>query len=143
MEPEFNTAMESDFAEILQMMKEFNAIDNCPFDKEISENNLREFIQNKYLGKLWTISNDNIVIGYIILTFGFSFEYKGRDAFIDEFFIKESYRNKGVGKKTMEFITMEAKDLGVNTIHLEVKNSNENANRLYFKSGYIGNNRSF
>jgi len=60
----------------------------------------------------------------VVLAFGFSFEYKGRDAFIDELFLKEAYRKKGIGGQTMRFVEQQAKELGVHAIHLEVEKSN-------------------
>ncbi len=70
-------------------MADFNAIDNYAFDIETGRKNLKEFCPIKTWERLWTIYWEDQVVGYIALTFGFSFEYKGRDAFIDEFFYKK------------------------------------------------------
>ena len=137
----FLPATEDMFHEILEMMEDFNAVYHYPFNIEVSRKNLKEFIHNDYIGRLWVMKTGDAVIGYIVLTFGFSFEYRGRDAFIDEFFIKEAFRNKGIGKKTMEFVEQKAKELGVNAIHLEVEKNNEKGNKLYIKQGYSGNSR--
>lgn len=123
------------------MMSTFNQIDGYDFDITIGEENLIEFTSNQALGRLYMISNEQEIIGYIVLTFGFSFEYKGRDAFIDEFYIKESYRNQGIGKLTMDFVESEARKFNVKALHLEVEPHNLNANKLYLKKGYQSNNR--
>jgi ribosomal protein S18 acetylase RimI-like enzyme len=138
----FTQALEEKIPEILLMMEEFSSIDNYSFDKEIRQQNLIEFIHNPNLGRLWTINVNQNTIGYIVLTFGFSFEYKGRDSFIDEFFIKEEFRNKGIGLKTMEFLFLKAVELNIKAIHLEVENHNTNANRLYIKQEFKENNRT-
>ena len=114
------------------MMAEFNAIDNYPFDKVIGKKNLILFLKNSELGELWTIHLENKTIGYIVLTFGFgfgfSFEYGGRDAFIDEFFIKEGFRNQGIGKTTIELLEVQARKLGVIAIHLDVDKDSRREN---------------
>lgn len=141
MEIDLTPAYETHLPVILEMMAEFNAIDGYPFDVVIGKENLIEFINNDALGKLWVVATYKEVIGYVVLTFGFSFEYRGRDAFIDEFFLKPSFRGKGIGKKVIQFIEKKAADLNIKAIHLEVEKHNEKGKRLYTGQGYTGNDR--
>ena len=93
-------------------------------------------------GGIWMIRDKNQYIGYIILTFGFSFEYQGRDAFIDEFFLIPEVRGKGIGKKILETVISKASSLGVKAIHLEAETDNEAGSRLYKSLDFKGNNRA-
>ena len=129
-------------SEVLGMMEEFSAIDGYIFDQATRSQNLQEFLNNPELGRLWVIRVRNENIGYVALTFGFSFEYMGKDAFIDELFIKSEFRGKGVGYSTMEFVEGQANILGVKAIHLEVEVSNERGNRLYKKCRYLKSDRT-
>ncbi len=43
---------------------------------------------------------------------------------------------------TMEFIEVQALELGVKAIHLEVEKHNEKGNRLYINQGYKSNSRT-
>lgn len=131
-----------DKSDVIQMMTSFYEIDGYDFDPEIGERNISDFTSNEMLGRLYLIQYKKKNIGYIVLSFGFSFEYRGRDAFIDEFYIEEKFRNLGVGKQTMDFIESESKNLNINAIHLEVESHNEKAKRLYLNSGYKSNNRT-
>ena len=65
----------TDIEVITQMMQDFYAIDNYPMDVEVAKNLFHEFISNENLGKSWLIYSENEIVGYIILTFIFSFEY--------------------------------------------------------------------
>ena len=132
----FKVADKTDIPEILKMMISFNSIYKYPFDEKLSKGNLLRFLRNKELGRIWLIFEEEIIVGYVVLTFGFSFEYKGRDAFIDELFLKEAYRNKGIGKKTMEFLEKQASQLDLGAIHLEVERNNDKAAKLYTQQGY-------
>ncbi len=132
----FKLATYTDSEEILQLMKDFYSIDSYPFDRNRNQKNLQKLIDNTQFGRLWMIYVDDIVVGYICATFGFSFEYGGQDAFIDEFFIKSDYRNQGIGRKAMEFVEQELTKLGIEAVHLEVERHNEKGNRLYTKQGY-------
>jgi len=41
------------------------------------------------------------------LTMGFSMEYGGKDAFLDDLFIKNSFRGAGTGKEALEIFFKE------------------------------------
>ncbi len=142
MEIEFKTYTVEDKSDILEMMTSFNKIDGYDFDLSIGEKNLSDFTSNEMLGRLYLIRYKENNVGYLVLSFGFSFEYKGRDAFIDEFYIKQEYRNQGIGKLTMDFVESESIKLNINAVHLEVEPHNSNANRLYLNKGYKSNDRT-
>ena len=137
----FTEASLEDVPIILEMMASFNAIDDYPFNKQISNDNLLHFLSSPSLGRLWMIQHNNSSIGYIVLAFGFSFEYGGRDAFIDELFLKEDFRNKGIGAMAISFVEQQASLLQVKTIHMEVEKHNVKANRLYSNQGFTNNGR--
>jgi ribosomal protein S18 acetylase RimI-like enzyme len=137
----FELANSETIPNVLEMMEDFYSLDDYPFDNEKNEKNLKVFISNPELGRLWLIKFENQIVGYICLTFGFSFEFGGRDAFIDEFFIKAEFRNMGIGQQTMDFIENESKELEVKSIHLEVEKHNKTGNKLYLNKGYVDTGR--
>ncbi len=138
---DFKIAREEDIREILIMMEQFYAIDNYPFDKEKTHGNLLAFIADPNLGRAWVITSDDFIIGYIVLAYGYSFERGGRDAFIDELFLKTAFRRKGIGKLAMDFIKNEAPKLGIHAIHLEVEPHNTGGLKLYLEKGFMENGR--
>lgn len=137
----FKPITHSDIEKIVSMMQDFYAIDNYPIDADASKKLFEEFIHHEHLGKAWLIYDEKEVIGYVILTFVFSFEYKGRIAFLDELYLSEKARGKGIGKKTMDFIKVQAEELKLKVIYLEVENHNENAQKLYLGSHFTVHNR--
>ena len=131
----------SDISIITQMMQDFYAIDNYPMDVEVAKTLFQEFISNEHLGKSWLIYSENEIVGYIILTFIFSFEYGGKIAFVDELFIKETARGKGIGKEAIQFIQAEVPKLSLKLLYLEVEPHNENAQKLYLAHDFELHNR--
>ena len=131
----------SDISIITQMMQDFYAIDNYPMDIEVAKTLFQEFISNEHLGKSWLIYSENEIVGYIILTFIFSFEYGGKIAFVDELFIKETARGKGFGKEVIRFIQQEVPKLSLKLLYLEVEPHNENAQKLYLAHDFELHNR--
>lgn len=139
---EFREATLSQEDEVLHMMEDFYRMHDYTFYETDASRNFEEFIQNENLGKFWVITQSGKTIGYVILTFGYSFEYGGRDAFVDELYLKKDYRNRGIGTLIFESIEFYARKHDVKTIHLEVEQGNEAANRLYIKSGFKSNDRT-
>ena len=131
----------ADIEIITLMMQEFYAIDNYPIDVEVTKTLFQEFIFNEHVGKSWLIYSENEIVGYIILTFIFSFEYGGKIAFVDELFIKETARGKGFGKEAIQFIQQEVPKLSLKLLYLEVEPHNENAQKLYLAHDFELHNR--
>src|SRR5437763_12585064 len=104
MELEFCIANDTDIDTLLTFMRQFYAIDQYPLNEQIARTTLACMIRDGSLGRVWLIYNRDKAIGYLVITFGYSLEYHGRDAFIDELFIEASYRHQGIGTKVMEFV---------------------------------------
>ncbi len=137
----FKTLEISDIDIITVMMEDFYAIDNYPIEAQATKKMFQEFISNENFGKAWLIYADNKIAGYVILTYIFSFEYGGKIAFVDELFIKESARGKGIGKETIQFVQQESPKLSLKLLYLEVENHNENAQKLYIAQDFGFHNR--
>jgi diamine N-acetyltransferase len=136
MEPSFRIATDFDVDLLLRMMREYYAFDHHPFDPEKSRVALTDLLLNPACGRVWLICDGETVVGYVVLTFGYSLELLGRDAFVDEFFLLESHRSQGWGRKTMEFVEQAARTLEVHAIHLEVTRHNSGAQQFYPKLGF-------
>ncbi len=138
----FKPITQNHIPEIVSMMEKFYAIDGYPINVETSGKLFSEFISDENLGKAWLIYFENEVAGYCILTFIFSFEYGGKIAFIDELYIKESFRGKGIGKFSIGFLKAEAAKLSLKLLYLEVEHHNSNAQKLYIAAGFSHHKRN-
>jgi GNAT superfamily N-acetyltransferase len=49
------------------------------------------------LGGWWFLESDGRTAGYLVLTIGFSLEFAGRFALLDEFFVVPESRGQGIG----------------------------------------------
>lgn len=129
-------ATSSNLDTISELMGSYHEFDNI----DISENERREilgaFFREKNAGKAWIIDLDNTTIGYIIVCFCYSVEFKGYEAWIDEFFITEEFRGKGFGRIILNSLIPLLRSLGVPALHLEVSNNNINAQGLYKSVGF-------
>ena len=134
--PVFRLAQETDADLILEFMSEYYAFDGHHFDEKKSHAALFGLLGNGSLGCVWLIQDGDAAVGYVVLTLGYSLELLGRDAFIDEFYLRENYRGRGWGRQAMTFVEDAARSLGVNSIHLEVTRPNTTAQQIYRKLGF-------
>ena len=139
--PLFRLANQADIETLMEYIRQFYAIDNYDFEESVARPVLEKIVHDPSLGRVWMIYLGEEAIGYIVITFGYSLEYGGRDAFIDELYIEDSYRNQGLGAKAMEFVLGACPGLDIHALHLEVEHTNIAGQKLYRKFDFEGHNR--
>ena len=127
---------------VVKMMQDFYAIDGYPMDAVKSSELFADFLSDENLGKCWLIYDENVIVGYLILTFAFSFEYGGKIAFLDELYLAKTARGKGIGKTAVAFLKAEAAKLSLKLLYLEVEHHNYNAQKLYLAAGFEPHGRN-
>lgn len=142
-DPQFRLATESDTDALLRFMQAYYAYDGHGFDEAKARIALTALLRDSNFGRAWLILDGDNPVGYIVLCFGYSLEWLGRDSFVDEFFLREEYRGRGWGRKTVEFIEDEARKIGIRAFHLEVVEGNEAALALYQRMGFKAHHSTF
>ena len=121
---------------IVSMMQDFYAIDGYDMDPAVSRENFKTFLDDQNLGQSWLIKENDLVLGYIIVVYFFSFEFKGRVALLDELFLNADARGKGVGRKAVEFVKDYVQEQGCKLVLLDVESHNLPAQKLYESQGF-------
>ena len=79
--------------------------------------------------------------GYFVLVYGYSLDSYGRDAFIDQLYLRPEVRGRGWGKAALRFAEDLAKDMKLRALHLAVFRKNDRAMRLYQHFGFEHHDR--
>jgi ribosomal protein S18 acetylase RimI-like enzyme len=135
-QPEFRLATSADAELLLDFMRDYYAFDGHHYEREPARTALLGLLKNPEFGLAWLVFDSGTPVGYVVLCFGYSLEYLGRDAFIDEFYLLESHRGRGWGRKTLDFVCEQARLHQVRAFHLEVVRSNTAALEFYRKLGF-------
>jgi diamine N-acetyltransferase len=135
-EPSFRLAAESDTVTLLKFMRAYYAFDGHSFDEDKARAALTTLLRDANLGRVWLILDGEAPVGYVVIAFGYSLEWLGRDAFVDEFYLLPEYRGRGWGRKAMAFVEDAARSLNVRALHLEVVRQNAAALQVYRKLGF-------
>lgn len=137
----FRPASPADLEAVLALHRDFFAEDGYPFREAESRANLEKLLNNPELGRLFVIDDGGTVAGYLVLGFGFSLEFRGRDAFVDEVYVAPSHRGQGLGTRALAVAEAACREIGVRALHLEVERSKERTQGLYRRLGFADHDR--
>lgn len=133
------TAVDAD--DLVRLMARFYEEEGYPFSADETRAALVALLEDPRFGAAWTFREDGAAVGYLVVTFGYSLEFKGRDAFVDELFVVDSRRGRGLGTRALDVAEAHCRAENVRTLHLEVEHANEGAKRLYVARGYREHSR--
>jgi len=124
-------ALPEDFALLLPMVREFHKLEQLELSEDERRAVIKRLLGDAGWGKIWLIFSGTELAGYIAICIGFSIEFKGNDAFVDEFFVVPDLRGQGIGGRVLDLVQDQARRMGIRALHLEVDRSNTRARRLY------------
>ncbi|AIF83848.1 acetyltransferase [Candidatus Nitrososphaera evergladensis SR1] len=135
-------ACTGDLDALYALMEKYYDYDCHDFDRKKAKKAMRKLLGNRKLGTvLLVLDGSSKPIGYLVLAFGYSLEFGGRDAFIDEFFILQEYRGRKIGQAVLEHAHKVAKKAEVNALHLEVTRHNSAVIGFYRRNGFVDHDR--
>jgi ribosomal protein S18 acetylase RimI-like enzyme len=139
MDVSFVPAQPADQQMLLDLIRQLREEDpdEGPFDLAGAKDATRQLLSDPSVGRIWLIRSGEQIAGYVVLTLGYSIEFGGRIAFVDELLIDRAYRGRGIGRAAMRFVEARAREIGVRVLLLEVTRSNESARGLYRSAGYV------
>lgn len=133
----FRAVTGSDVGTLLEFMRALYQEDgSTPLEPDAAEAALRRLLDAPERGMVWLIRRHEQPVGYLVLTWGYSLEFHGRDAFIDELYVAPSARGQGLGRQAVEWAETVCRAHGAGAMHLEVELDNERAHALYRRSGF-------
>ena len=132
----FRRAASEDVPALLDLQQRFYAGEGYPYDRASMEHAMRELIADPSLGSLFLAPG-----AYLVVTFGFSLEFRGRDAFVDELYVADESRGQGLGTLALQVAEEACREAGIHALHLEVEHVNARARALYERTGYEAHDR--
>ncbi|WP_308258730.1 GNAT family N-acetyltransferase [Saccharothrix obliqua] len=118
-----------DLPHLLVLIREFYGIDGHEYDEEHVTAALGPLLAGDEVGQVWLFDT-----GYAVLTWGYSLESGGRDALLDEFFVRN--RGGGVGGRVIAELVEACRAAGARKVFLETEAHNDAARRFYARHGF-------
>lgn len=114
------------------MIKEFAEFQKTPKKLTIS---VEKMIEDKDLFQCFVAeSNSQEIIGFASYFFAY-YSWSGKAIYLDDLYVREDYRNKGIGKKLFGEVINLAKIENCKKIRWQVSNWNQKAIQFYQKMG--------
>lgn len=126
---------------LLPMVAAFHAEEGIEQDDATRREALTPLLEGSPFGAIYVIGPNRAPIGYIVITFGWSIEFGGMDAFVDEFYIRPAVRGRGMGSDVLATLPRALAEAGVRAFHLEVDREKATAKRLYQRAGFVPRDR--
>ena len=134
---ELVTATSADLDALLPLVRAYHRFDGIDMSEERRRRAVRPLLDDESAhGRIWLIESSGVIVGDVAVCFGYSIEFEGPDAFVDELYIDEAARGRGIGAAVLRRVMALAAALGVTALHLEVARDNARARRLYSKLGF-------
>jgi len=134
-------ATESDVDSVLELETAFYAGEGYPFDVDEARTLLTRLLREPERGQIWVAERGNELVGYFILTFGYSIEFHGIDGLLDELYVRPEARGLGLGKRALALAETICRELGIRALHLAVEHRNSSAQELYRQAGFKEHDR--
>ncbi len=135
--PEFRPLENKDIPELQRMVLALYRED--PPGQRMSPRKIRDTVTELSAypdkGAITIMHVDDVIAGYAIIIYYWSNEYGGNIAHIDEFYVKPSWRNKGIGSSYLKHIS-KTKGINFKGILVETTPANQKASAFYMRRGF-------
>lgn len=108
-----------------------NSTDNVQLAESV-----QPLLEGQPHGAIWLIGPRRSPLGYVLVTFGWSRSLGGREAWLDEIFIRPSVRNRGIAKEVTNAIAVSLTKAGLKAFHARVNIQDVRARRFCEKLGW-------
>lgn len=131
-----------DWSEVAPLVRAFYKHFGYRFSDRVQGRVFRELLTDERIGIAWLIREGEKTAGYVVLTRGWSIEYGGSVAVVDELFVTPEFRGRGVGRRVLRLVRSRARRLGIRRLFLEVESYNRRAKALYARERFIDTRRT-
>jgi GNAT superfamily N-acetyltransferase len=122
-------------------MTEFYSETGTPLDSSRAGAAFATLLADNRLGHVWLIQSGTNDVGYAVVTFSYSMEFGGPNAFVDDLFIQAPFRGAGLGTAALHELRGFCIERGVRALHLETGRDNAAAQALYRHAGFNATER--
>ena len=119
----------------LLLVREFYARDRHEYSEERVLRGLRPLLAGDDEGRVFLAALDGVPYGYVVVTWSWSLEAGGRDALLDEMYVRR--REQGIGSELLTAAIAAASDAGAASMFLETESPNIRVRGFYRRHGFV------
>lgn len=130
-------ATSDDAPEIACLVRDYWSFEGIEeFRADRVEHALRQLLSSDSLGCGWLARVDGQAVAYVLIVYVFSLENGGLTAEIDELFVQETHRGRGLGRELLAVAETACREAGCTNISLQIGRGNHTARAFYLGQGF-------
>ncbi|GGC01386.1 hypothetical protein GCM10011363_17490 [Marivita lacus] len=130
-------AAPEDLPRLLPLVAAFHEHQGFGTSPEHQHDAILPLLEGSPYGAVWLIGPRRAPVGYVVVSFGWSVEYGGLDAVVDELFVRSAVRNRGMGSDALNGLAKALKEGGIRALHLEANQTDDTLKRFYKRSKFV------
>ena len=130
-------ATPEDAPKLLPLVAAFHEHQGLATSPEHQHDAIMPLLEGSPHGAIWLIGPRRAPVGYVVISFGWSIEYGGMDAIVDEIYVRSAVRRRGMGCEALNGLAKALKQGGVRALHLEADLENETLIRFYQRAKFV------
>ncbi|MCL3883434.1 GNAT family N-acetyltransferase [Marivita sp. GX14005] len=129
-------AAPEDLPKLLPLVAAFHEEQGFGTTPEHQHDAIAPLLEGSPHGAIWLIGPRRAPVGYVALSFGWSVEFGGLDAMIDELFIRRAVRKRGMGGEALDALAKALREGGIHALHLEARRDDDTLSRFYARARF-------
>jgi len=121
---------------LVRMMVEFYSDSPYTLNPRRAADAFTALLSDERLGSIWIIQSNSQDVGYVVLTLCHSMTFGGLVAVVEDFFIQQAFRGRGLGKAAMAQVRSYCTTQGIRAIQVETGRDNAVALAVYRGAGF-------
>ena len=129
-------ATSEDLPKLLPLVASFHESQGFETTADHQHEAIAPLLEGSPHGAVWLIGPRRAPVGYVVVSFGWSVEFGGMDAVVDELFIRNAVRKRGMGGEALDSLARALKDGGIRALHREARKDNETLLKFYARARF-------
>ncbi|MEM1235662.1 MAG: GNAT family N-acetyltransferase [Pseudomonadota bacterium] len=129
-------ATSDDLDRLTPLVAAFHAEEGLDTDEPHRLRGIKPLLKGSPHGEFFLIGPRMAPAGYAMVCYGWSLEYGGLDAYLDEFYLRPAVRGRGIAGDVLHELSQYLADKGAGALALEVDHDNTAAITAYQRSGF-------
>jgi ribosomal protein S18 acetylase RimI-like enzyme len=129
-------ATPEDLPKLLPLVAAFHDHQGFGTSSEHQRDAIAPLLEGSPHGAVWLIGPRRAPVGYVAVSFGWSIEFGGLDAVIDELYVRSAVRKRGMGGEALNSLAKALKEGGIRALHLEARKTDDTLQKFYARARF-------
>lgn len=118
------------------LVAQYHAEAGLPYDDAHRSAVVDPLLEGSPLGAIWLLGPARAPLGYVIVTFTWSLAAGGMTGTVEEMFIREKVRRRGIGTESIHALAVALRGAGVRALDVDLSSEDHPQRSFWSKAGF-------